>query len=82
MKGTTPPFCEICMEYVQDSRLFVSPFLNLRRKLKAFFKREYLQFLCICLSLATDVTGLILLMESMFQEVDVAQVCQSPALDP
>lgn len=33
MKGTTTPFFEICMEYAQDSSLFVSPSLNVRRKL-------------------------------------------------
>lgn len=79
MKGTTTPFPEICKEHTQDSSLLVFPFLNLRRKLFTFF---YLQILCIRLSLATDITGLILLMENMFQEVDATQVCQSPVLDP
>lgn len=81
-EGNTTPFPEICKDYAQDSSLFISPFLNLRRKLCTFFKRRYFQFLSICPSLATDITELILLMENMFQEADASQVCQSPVLDP
>jgi len=78
-EGSLPsPFPEICMLFKNTYFLSLCPFLISKGNC-TFLKREYLLFLLIPPSLATEITGLIPLMEYMFQEVDIALVCQSPA---